>query len=193
LTTSSANNIANVIVSEKKQLQKIPQDQSALLVILFGQSNSSSYPLAVRLAKGFPGYKEANLDNKKIHTVNIQNSRKSILKGVTLLKLIGAWKSTQVIAQNGPLSRSGISTLECYLKSFAFKNRKNHCHRHHEAIGNQHTYLLPCKELHFRFDSFLYNRQYTSPTKLRDFVKSVALDTGCAWCPNFNANECKQI
>jgi hypothetical protein len=179
------------------------------MVIAFGKSSSTSYPLAVSVAQGAAKYGEVPLGKQVVHLAAFDRTKEGASRALSIIKYLSGSKTLQIFA-NGVLEKNSwgvISILECYLKSATCNDFRAHCQKiienpfaekeysHNLSITIRLTeetenkakpiiverYLFPCSYLMQRF-----RFQIGHPSTPKDQIQAGAVENHCDWCPNFS-------
>jgi hypothetical protein len=186
-----ALNLPNSIQS----LDIIHESQSSenLIVVVFGQSPSINYPLAVELAKRAHKYGLAKLSKQDLHMAVFSKTKEQTARAAALLKLVGKWKSCQIYTATRILNDAYQMTevLECYLKSLSNKDPKSHCHWSYQSYPSG-KFLLPCKQLQGWVHLVTRDHQY-HVTDMKNRIHALSVEKGCDWCPHYKADAFKSL
>lgn len=185
-----------------------------LVVIVFSQSSSSVYQIAVSIASGSFLYDEIKIGNRTLHCSVFAKTREDAARARALLQHIYGWKGVQIYA-GGKLIQNGWSVseiLNCYLEASGCSDWRAHCQEVMDdptvqppgfsytirlAVGEKpplkgaisiDRYLFPCAYLRSRFKF-----QPDHPSKPEDLIEAEAVKAGCDWCPNFNQSNYKKV
>lgn len=175
----------------------------------FAKSTSQNYPLAVNIAQSAKYYQEGTIEKKIYHFVCFEKSREDAGRAHALMHYISGWKGARVFT-GGKLVQNFwevTQVLECYLEASGCNDWRAHCYKMIDdpylpstenrslSISISLTskknikqkrdidrFIFPCKFLHqlFRF-------QIDHPSSPENQIQAGAVETGCDWCPNFDA------
>ncbi len=100
-----------------------------LLSVIFGKTSSSSYPLALDLARGAPSYDEGMIEGKLFHVAHFAKDREGAQRAYLLLNHAAKWSSFEVYARGRPIHSTFdiFGVLQCYLEALACSDFRAHC------------------------------------------------------------------
>lgn len=186
----------------KKNLPSAPFDivseslkPQHMLVIVFTQSTSPAYPMAIELARGAFHYGAVPLGKKTVHGASFGKTREQAARASALLKVVIGWKGTQVLTQAGGADPYHIlSVLDCYQQSLSVSDQQSHCHVVHLDVyrSKETHYMVPCRHLQGWFHSVI-EEQVVHPSKLTTRTEALGVRKGCAWCPNFDPSKARVL
>lgn len=207
---------SNESLITNQQIEPFSESFSSLLVVLFSKSSSQNFPLALNIAKGAKKYAETVVDGKTTYGVCFGDNQVDAARAIAFLAYAASWKGVQIFSQGKlvPSSYHIVEVLNCYLKSQSCRDSKAHCQTVIDDPFNTEIdksrglsvsvmivdkptikqeveidrYVFPCKHLYRRF-SF----QVDHPASIEDQIEASAVDFGCNWCPNFDADSWKKI
>jgi hypothetical protein len=166
-----------------------------MLVVVFAQSASPAYALAVEFARGAVNYGEVALGKKFSHAAAFGRAREQAARASALLKIVVRWKGTQVFTSAGGADPYHIiDVLDCYQQSLSVSEPKAHCHVvHMDVYRTKETYyMVPCRHLQGWFHSIIEEQNF-HPSKLPDRTEALAVRKGCSWCPHFSPAEARTL
>jgi hypothetical protein len=186
----------------KKNLPSAPfdivresQKPDHMMVVVFNQSSSPAYAMAVEFARHAMNYGEAPLGKKLTHAAAFGRTREQAARASALLKIVVRWKGTQVFTQAGGADPYHIiDVLDCYQQSLSVSDRKSHCHVVHMDVyrAEETYYMVPCRHLQGWFHSII-DEQNFHPSRLPARAEALAVRKGCSWCPNFSPTEARAL
>lgn len=154
------------------------QDNSMILMILFGPSKSPNYNMAVSIARGIQNHALVKYQSEIYYALPVTSSREDLTKALALLKLVMGWRTCFVFSPEKDLINSGLAfmTLECLLK-------------HMSGLAcsvRAASYKLPCERL---LPGFKYRVLGDDETfsYLKSRLQNLAVEEGCNWCPRYDA------
>ena len=164
--------------------------ENFLLGVMFTKSSSSSYKIAVSVAKGAARYYENDFDGTMAHFVLFDKTREEAIRAKSLLEYAKTWRSTQVFAGGKGLASAyrAISVLECYAIAKSCNDYRAHCY----VVPQNYSYnftedqnlIFPCRFIYgFSDRRILANH----PSSVEDQFQALAIRRGCDFCPYFNA------
>ena len=165
------------------------------MVVVFSQSASPAYAMAVEFARGATKYGERVLGKKLSHAAAFGRTREQAARASALLKIVVRWKDTQVFTSAGGADPYHIiDVLDCYQQSLSVSDRKSHCHVVHMDVyrAEETYYMLPCRHLQGWFHSVIEEQNF-HPSKLPARAESLAVRRGCSWCPHFSPAEARAL
>jgi len=120
-------------VVQGTQVEKAPNSldvaRLADVVIVFRQSRSSMYPVALRLARAAPRYREMSLDGTKFHIAGFGILPSDLERAQALLRSSGA-KDLQLYVNGRVVDHWRFGEiLSCYLRSCRCVDWRSHCHK----------------------------------------------------------------
>lgn len=201
------------------QIDIIGESLSNGLVVLFTQSTSRTYGLAVNLAKSADKYTESLLGKSLYHIAIFQKKRESLARAAALLNLVADWKGCQVFAGGKVMHVPDdfLDVLKCYMIGSALDDNRAHCHKvfNHpdtemrvEAIatlaiaamdGENDDYGIP-KTIDVeqlispcQFIHHWLELESSHPSKIKDQIKAKAIEKGSDWCPFFSADNFRSL
>ncbi|PTA51847.1 hypothetical protein C9I43_00490 (plasmid) [Shewanella morhuae] len=204
------------LLMKKQQIDPFSASFSSLLVIVFSKSNSKNFPLALNIAQGAEKFVETTVSGKTTYSVCFGGNQVDAARAIAFLDYAASWKGVQIFSQGKliPSSYHIVEVLNCYLKSQSCRDYKAHCqtviddpfNTEIEKIGGIafvikitetptikqeieiDRYAFPCKHIFHRF-----RFQCDHPSCPEDQIQAKAVDLGCDWCPNFDADSWKKI
>ncbi|MEI9449201.1 hypothetical protein V8T50_24350, partial [Vibrio parahaemolyticus] len=199
-----------------QQIDPFSESFAYLLVVVFSKSNSKNFPLALNIARGADKFAETSIDGKITYSVCFGGNQVDAARAIAFLDYAASWKGVQIFSRGKlvPSSYHVVEVINCYLKSQSCRDSKAHCQTviddpfnvEIEKIGGLSLsiritdeptitqeieidrYVFPCKHLYHRF-----RFQLDHPACTEDQIQAKAVDLGCDWCPNFDADSWKKI
>lgn len=162
-----------------------------LIAVRFGKSTSSSYDLAVELARKAVAYREIGEGRRISHVAVFARSAEQASAAAALLRLAASWKSTMAFAGGRRLSGGAVygaqRTLECFVEGAGTRDPSAHCKLPIPDLTGaifgpmKITHVLPCKQL----NGWAFTRpiEHCDP---KDHIMAVAVKESCDWCPLFS-------
>ncbi|EPS3323107.1 TPA: hypothetical protein ACGF2Q_003582, partial [Vibrio cholerae] len=209
---SSSNNL----LMKTQSMDPFSESFSSLLVVVFSRSSSKNFPLALNIAQGAEKFAEITVDGKVTYCVCFGGNQVDAARALAFLDYAASWKGVQIFSRGKlvPSSYHIVEVLNCYLKSQSCRDSKAHCHTviddpfnpEIEKIGGLSLsiritdeptitqeveidrYVFPCKHLYHRF-----RFQQDHPASTENLIQAKAVDLGCDWCPNFDADNWKKV
>jgi hypothetical protein len=189
-------------VAVKKNLPSAPfdivresQKPDHMMVVVFTQSSSPAYAIAVEFARGAMNYGEVALGKKLSHAAAFGRTREQAARASALLKIVVRWKGTQVFTSAGGAdSYHIVDVLDCYQQSLSVSEPKAHCQVvHMDVYRTEETYyMVPCRHLQGWFHSIIEEQNF-HPAKLPARTEALAVRKGCSWCPHFCHLEARRL
>jgi len=186
----------------KKNLPSAPfdivhesQKPDSMMVVVFTQSASPTYAMAVEFARGAANYGEVALGKKLSHAAAFGRTREQAARASALLKIVVRWKGTQVFTSAGGADPYHIiDVLDCYQQSLSVSEPKAHCQVVHMDVyrAEETYYMVPCRHLQGWFHSVIEEQSF-HPSKLPARAEALAVRKGCSWCPHFNSTEARAL
>jgi hypothetical protein len=161
------------------------------MIVVFSQSTSPAYAMAIEFARGATKYGEVLLGKKLSHAAAFGRTREQAARASALLKITIGWKGTQIFTSAGGANPYHIiEVLDCYQQSLSVSEPKTHCQVVHlDVYRTEETYyIVPCRHLQGWFHSVIEDQNFY-PSKLSARAEALAVRKGCSWCPHFNASE----
>lgn len=195
------------------KIDLIEDSLSHLLTLCFAKSSSSTYSLAVHLAKSAAKYDETYVGNTLLHMAAFGKNREDAARAMTLIGYVRGWKSTKIFA-GGKIIQDifrTLAVLRCYIESLACTDWTAHCFTvisdpystlpdefitiitmdeslKSANLPKKDNYIFPCAylKLYFRF-------QIGHPASPQNQIQARAVEIGCDWCPRFTQYAYKKI
>ncbi len=100
-----------------------------LLSVIFGKTNSPSYPLALEFARGASSYDEGMIEGRLFHVAHFRKDREGAQRAYLLLNHAAKWSSFEVYARGRPIHSAFdvFGVLQCYLEALACSDFRAHC------------------------------------------------------------------
>lgn len=166
-----------------------------MMVVVFTQSSSPAYAIAVEFARGAMNYGEVALGKKLSHAAAFGRTREQAARASALLKIVVRWKGTQTFTSAGGADPYHIiDVLDCYQQSLSVSEPKAHCQVvHMDVYRTEETYyMVPCRHLQGWFHSIIEEQNF-HPAKLPARTEALAVRKGCSWCPHFSPLESRRL
>ena len=169
------------------------QKPDSIIAVVFSQSTSPTYAMAIQLARGAMKYGEIPLGKKLSHAVAFGRTREQAARASALIKIAIRWKGTQVFTSAGGADPYHIiDVLDCYQQSLSVSEPKAHCQVVHLDVyrAEETYYMVPCRHLQGWFHSIIEEQNF-HPSKLPARTEALAIRKGCSWCPHFSSSEAR--
>ncbi len=100
-----------------------------LLSVIFGKTNSPSYPLALDLARGASSYDEGMIEGRLFHVAHFAKDRDGAQRAYLLLNHASKWSNFEIYARGRPIRSAYelFEVLQCYLEALACSDFRAHC------------------------------------------------------------------
>lgn len=170
------------------------QTRDHVLGVMFPKSRASAYPAVVVLCKGADQYSESNIEGLLYHFAAFGMSQEQIGRALSVVNYVNAITAARFFAKGLPIVDVHYlyESLKCYVQVASCDDPKAHCQRViTDARIGPGAYLFPCAFL-TRTQSHL-DLSPLHPSSMRDQIQAMAVDRGCAWCPNFKADDFREI
>lgn len=171
------------------------QHSDHMMTVVFSQSTSPAYAMAVEFARGATRYGEVLLGKKCSHAAAFGRTREQAARASALLKIVLRWRGTQVFTSAGGADPyHTLDVLDCYQQSLSVSDRKSHCEVVHMDVYRAEVtyYLVPCRHLQGWFHSIIEEQNF-HPSKLPARAEALAVRKGCSWCPHFDPSQVRQL
>jgi hypothetical protein len=180
-----------------------------LVLVLFANSRSGAFDLAMGAAKRAPLFVERDLESLKVFVSGFPQTLDGANHAMDLIHYVRGWKGTHFYANGrmiiGEMAQAyGLeSVLRCFAESCMSDDWRAHCHRaidspyfpvharlklerihpmfrHITAASDEGKYLFPCKFMLQWFEA-----QEHHPSSVRDQIQAEGVEKYCDVCPRF--------
>lgn len=184
-----------------------------LVLVLFVNSRSGAFDLAMDVAKRAPLFAERNLSSLTIYVSGFPRTLEGAMRAMDLVHYVRGWKGTHFYAQGrmiiGEMRQAYDleAVLQCFAESYASDDYRAHCHRtidtpyfpivqlmklerihpmflHITAQSDEGIYTFPCKHMLQWFQA-----QEHHPSSVRDQIQAEGVEKSCDLCPRFNPDD----
>lgn len=186
------------------------------LAVVFSQSSSPNYLLAVETAQKAHKYHE-RIEPKKTrtHLAVFSSDRVQLSRALHLLGYVKGLKSTRLFAGGKMLPNAHVieEVLSCYLTALRCNNWRAHCHKvvsepwvklpssSKELMSMEwvkpppavKSYLVPCALVAAFGGSQVALEKTSFAATKQEKIQAIGVRRGCDWCPNFRPNEFKEL
>lgn len=113
-----------------RSVDLIQQANQFVLAILFPNSKSAVFPLALNLAKAASSYQPINMHGHEFHVAFFAADIEAMKRALSLLSFAKRIAHTQVYGRGQLITNpySAASVIECYMNSMKPSDHRAHCH-----------------------------------------------------------------
>jgi hypothetical protein len=184
-----------------------------LVLVLFLNSRSDAFPLALDVASKAKLFAERDLESLKVFVAGFVPTFGGATQAMDLIHYVRGWKGTHFYAQGrmviGEMEPAFMleSVLKCFADSCASRDYRAHCFRliddpfdplapyrsfdhiapyfrHFEAKSEDGTYVFPCRHMLQWFRA-----QRDHPSAITDQIQAEGVDKMCDVCPRFEPDD----
>jgi hypothetical protein len=188
-----------------------------LVLVLFVNSRSGAFDLAMDVAKLAPLFVERDLDSMKVYVSGFPKTRQGAALAMDLIHYVRGWKGAHFYAQGrmiiGEMRQAYDleAVLRCFADSCAVDDFRAHCYRtidtpyfpvhmrlklehihpmfrHITAASDEGNFLFPCSHMLQWFEA-----QPEHPASVRDQIQAEGVAKMCDACPRFNPDAFQQL
>ena len=186
-------------------VRAIIESHEHLLSVMFPKINSPYYLPAIESAQSAKIHYQWMNGKRQFHIIAFNKDRASVACAQTILDYALNWKGTKVYSRGQLLTRiyQIKKVLQCYADASNSRDWRAHCfevtegdptldyatRRHMVRHGiREKRYTSPCKliTLYIKCDQ-------DHPASIHDQIHAIAVERDCAWCPNFDEKNFKNI
>ena len=188
-----------------------------LVLVLFVNSRSGAFDLAMDVARLAPLFVERDLEALKIYVSGFPRTLQGAIRAMDLIHYVRGWKGTHFYAKGrmviGEMRQAYDleAVLQCFAESCAADDFRAHCHRtidtpyfpvhmrlklerihpmfqHITAASDEGNFLFPCSYMLQWFEA-----QPDHPSSVRDQIQAEGVAKMCDACPRFNPDDFRLI
>lgn len=175
------------------------ESRPPLVAVVFRQNRGANYPQAVETARSAALYRERQQGKTLLHVAVFSRNEEQASLASTLLELLVGIKGTLIYDGDGnriPNEWTAKAVLECYANSGLSRDYRAHCHRviddpfdRWAPATQPDRYILPCRLI----DRFRLRLAWDHPASVVEQLHAAGVDSGCHWCPNFDAEAFRKV
>ncbi|QGZ66264.1 hypothetical protein [Paraburkholderia acidisoli] len=188
-----------------------------LVIVLFVNSRSAAFDLAIDVAKRAPLFEVRDLESIRIYAAGFARSFEGAILAMDLIHYVRGWKGTHFYARGrmviGEMKQAYDveAVLQCFMDSCKTDDWRAHCQRtidspyfpihlrtkfeyihpmfrHITAASDEGNFLFPCSYMLQWFEA-----QPDHPSSVTDQIQAEGVAKMCDICPRFNPNDFQSL
>lgn len=164
-----------------------------VLGVMFPKSRANAYPAVVSICRGADRYWQAEADGLLHHFAAFGKTPEQISRALAVANYANTMTAARFYARGLPLvdTQRLYESLKCYVKSLSCNDPSAHCVRVVRSSEDKQDYFVPCSLIAARWPTWKISLLH--PASAADQMQAMAVESGCDWCPNFDAAGLKPV